>query len=68
MKKTIKIKPGEIIPLDLIICISKEKDKVNDLLKKYKNTNVITKTFELAKAKLEAETIYLGLKGRDIEK
>ena len=67
-KRTIKIMPGEKITFDLIICISDQKDIVLELLEKYKNTNVITKTFELARAKVEAESIYLGLKGTDIEK
>ena len=68
MKRTIKIKSGESIVLDLILGVSKQKEEVEKLLVKYKNTNVITKTFDLAKAKVEAETIYLGLKGKDIEK
>ena len=68
MKRTIKIMPGEKIIFDLIICISTKKDIALELLQKYRNTNVITKTFELARAKVEAETIYLGLKGTDIEK
>ena len=68
MKKTIKIKPNESIKLDLILCVSRKKDIANGLIEKYKNTNIITKTFDLAKAKVEAETIYLGLKGKDIEK
>lgn len=67
-KRTIKIMPGEKITFDLIICISNQKDIVLGLLEKYKNTNAITKTFELARAKVEAESIYLGLKGTDIEK
>ena len=67
-KRTIKIMPGEEIIFDLIICISKDKDIVLKLLEKYKNTKVISKTFELARAKVEAETIYLGLRGTDIEK
>ena len=68
MKRTIKIMPQETIILDLILCVSFSKEKVKLMLEKYKNTNVITKTFDLAKAKVEAETIYLGLKGKDIEK
>ncbi len=68
MKRTVKIMPGEKIIIDLIICISNEKDVVLELLQKYRNSNIITKTFELARAKVEAETIYLGLKGTDIEK
>ena len=67
-KRTVKIMPGEKIVFDLVICISDQKDLVLELLEKYKNTNVITKTFELARAKVEAESIYLGLKGTDIEK
>ena len=68
MKKTIKVLPGESIVLDLILCISKEKEKVENLLAKYQNNNITTKAFELSRAKVEAETIYLGLKGTDIEK
>ena len=67
-KRTIKIMPGEEIILDLVICISNDKDIVSKLLEKYRNTNVITKAFELARAKVEAESIYLGLKGTDIDK
>lgn len=67
-KRTIKIMPGEKITLDLIICISNERDMVLELLEKYRNSNIITKTFDLARAKVEAETIYLGLKGTDIDK
>lgn len=68
MKQTIKIMPKEDIIIDLILCVNQEKDVVEKLLKKYKNSNVISKTIDLAKAKVEAETIYLGLKGKDIEK
>ena len=68
MKRTIKIMPGEIVNLNLILSVAKEKEDVKVLIKKYKNANVIAKTFELSKAKVEAETIYLGLKGKDIEK
>ena len=67
-KRTIKIMPGEEVVLDFIICVSKDKDIILNLLEKYRNTKVITKTFELARAKVEAETIYLGLKGTDIQK
>ena len=67
-KRTIKIMPGEKIIIDLIISISNDKDVILELLEKYRNSNIITKTFDLARAKVEAETIYLGLKGTDIEK
>ena len=68
MKRTVKIMPGEKIILDLLVCISYEKETISKLLEKYKNTKIITKTFELARAKVEAETIYLRLKGSDLEK
>ena len=68
MKQTIKVMPKESIILDLIMCVGQDKDIVGNLVKKYKNTNVISKTIDLAKAKVEAETVYLGIKGKDIEK
>ena len=68
MKRTIKIMPGKKVVFDLIICVSKDKEIIEKLLEKYKNTKVITKTFDLAQAKVEAESIYLGLKGVDIER
>ena len=68
MKRTIKIMPGERVIFDLLICISDDRNKIAELLEKYKNTNIISKTFDLTRAKVEAETIYLGLKGTDIEK
>ena len=67
-RRTIKIMPGEKVTFDLIICVSDNKNGIVNLLEKYKNTNIITKTFDLARAKVEAESIYLGLKGTDIEK
>ena len=68
IKRMLNINPGETITLDLILSVSNEKNEAEVLLEKYKNTNLIIKTFELAKAKMEAETIYLGLKGKDILK
>ena len=67
MKRTFKIAPGETIMLDLIITVDGNRQNIIDNLNKYENTNVITKTFELSKAKVEAENIYLGVKGKEIE-
>jgi len=67
MKRTIKIMPNEKITFDLIISVGYEKLGVTELLNKYKNTKVVTKTFELSRAKVETESIYLGLKGVEIE-
>ncbi len=68
MKRTIKIMPGEKVVFDLLIAVSYQKETIAKLLEKYKNTKLITKTLELSRAKVEAETIYLGLKGKDLEK
>lgn len=67
IKKTIKIMPYETIKLDLIICTSFEEEKISEMLKDYTNINNIEKTFELSRAKTEAENIYLGINSKDIE-
>ena len=67
-KRIIKLEPKKKAVVDLVICVSENKDNVTNMLNEYKNTNAITKVFELSRAKTEAESIYLGLKGRDIEK
>ena len=67
-KRIIKIEAKEKAQVDLILCVSENKNKVVELLNEYKNTNAINMTFELSRAKTEAESIYLGLKGTDIEK
>ena len=63
IKRTVKVMPGEEVTLDLIISIAE--DAASYLQQKYENSNVIENTFELAKAKAEAENIYLGLKSAD---
>ena len=47
--------------------MSYEEDKINQLLQDYSNISSIEKTFELSKAHTEAENIYLGVTGKDIE-
>ena len=67
-KRIIKLESKMKAIIDLVICVSENKDNVVNMLNEYKNTNAITKVFELSKAKTEAESIYLRLKGIDIEK
>lgn len=67
IKKTIKIMPGATIKLDLIISIAYQEEEIKNMLKDYTNINNIEKTFELSKAKTEAENIYLGFNGENIE-
>jgi len=68
IKKTVKILPGESVKLDLIISASYNENQTKNIVQAYSNTNTVSRTFELSRAKTEAETIYLGLKGKDIEK
>ena len=68
IKRTVKIRPGENVTLDLIIAVGYEEEYVNKSIQNYSNYNTISKVFELSKAKTEAETMYLGLKGKDIIK
>ena len=67
-KKIIKVGAKQKAQIDLILCVSENKEKVKEMLKIYNNTNATSKIFELSRAKIEAESIYLGLKGLDIEK
>ena len=67
IKRTIKIMPNEIVKLDLVITAGYDEENIIKLLSKYSSENSIDKVFELSRAKTEAETVYLGLKGKDIE-
>ena len=67
MKKTINIKPEETTYVDLIIAVGTEKEAVLKNIVKFMNNENIKRTFELGKAKSEAENRYLGIKGKDIE-
>ena len=67
-KRAIKLGAKEKAQVDLVLCVSENKDDVKKMLKEYTNTNAISKVFELSRAKIEAESIYLELKGKDIEK
>ena len=68
MKRTVKILPGETATVDLVIIASYEEKEIKKLLQKYSNYNNISNTFELSRAKTEAESIYLGLTAKDFEK
>lgn len=66
LKRTVKIKPQEKINLNLIISVEEEKEKVLENLKKYEAQENIKNVFELSKARIEAESRYLRVKGKDI--
>lgn len=66
-KRTIKLKPNEVKNLDLILSVGFNKEKAIENLEKYKIEENVKKAFELSKARTEAESRYLRIKGKDIE-
>lgn len=67
LKRTVKIKPQEEVILDLIISVGEDKEKVIENVKKYKSKENVKKEFELSRARVEAESRYLRMKGSEIE-
>ena len=65
-KRTIKLKANEIVTLDLIISAENSKELATKNLEKYKATENVKKTFELARARTQTESRYLRIKGKDI--
>ena len=66
MRKTISIKPKETVKLDLIICVSENKDYVLQTVQKYLNSDNNKRMFELSRARIEAENRYLEISGKEI--
>lgn len=67
MKKTVKIMPGQTVIIDLVIAISAKPKEVLEKIDKYTNREKITEAFSLSFAKTEAESMYLGINGANIE-
>ncbi|MBQ3414696.1 MAG: hypothetical protein IJH39_04965 [Clostridia bacterium] len=67
MKRIIKIKPQEKININLVISVGTQKEKTLRNLKEFKTDESISKVLDLARAKVEAESRYLNVKGSDIE-
>ena len=67
MKRTIKIKSQEKVVIDFIISVEEEKEKAIENLQKYQLFENVKNEFDLAKARVEAESRYLNIKGKDIE-
>ena len=67
MKKTVKILPGEKVRFNLIISVSEDKNQAIKQMKDNLNDEKIIRSMELAKAKVQAENMYLGVKGQEIE-
>ena len=66
LKRTVKIKPGQTINLDLIISVQDSKQAAIQNLQNYNTQVNVKRTFELAKARIDTESRYLRLKGKDI--
>ncbi len=67
LKRTILLKPGETITLNLIITMSDAKEQIEENLTKYASNENVKRAFELSKVRVEEEARYLGVKGKDIE-
>ena len=67
MRRAIKIKPGKTATLDFVLVVGKEKEEIQEKIKQYQNSEKIKRSFELARARVEAENQYLGLKGKEVE-
>jgi cyclic beta-1,2-glucan synthetase len=67
LKSVVKIKAKEKIYADLIISVNEEKDVAIKNLIKYETFENTSKSFELSKARCEAESRYLEIKGSQIE-
>lgn len=67
LKRTIKIAPNDKKTMHLIISVNEDKEKALEQLDKFRNEENIKRTFELSKARVEAENRYLGLTGKEIE-
>jgi len=66
MKYTIKLPPNQKSNIDLIVTVGYSKEKVIDTVEKYQYAS-IDRIFNISKAKCEAESRYLRIKGKEIE-
>ena len=67
MKRTVKVEPGKKAILDLIISVGEDEKEIKENIKKYQSNENVKKEIELSKARVEAESRYLRLKGSEIE-
>ena len=66
LRKTINIKAKENAQIDLIICVSEDRENAINTIQKYMNIEKTKRIFELSRARIEAENRYLELTGKDI--
>ncbi len=66
MKKTVKIYPKEKIYLDFILSINEDREFALENLRKYNSSEKVRRAFEISRARADAESRYLEIKGTDI--
>ena len=67
LKNTIKVQPGQKIYVDLILSVEYEEQLAIQNIEKYKVMENVSREFEIVKAKTEAESRYLEIKGKDMD-
>ena len=67
LKRTVRIMPGASVKFHLIIGVSNDKEEAIRLVRENLNDEKIARSLDLAKAKVEAETMYLGVRAKEIE-
>lgn len=67
LKRTVKVKPNEEVVVNLTITAGEDLGKVKENIKKYMSAENVKAEFELSKARVEAESRYLRVKGKEIE-
>ncbi len=67
MRRTINVMQGDKVTLNLIISVSESREEAIKNLNENMNEEKIARGINLSKAKVEAETMYLGIKARNIE-
>ena len=66
LKRTIKLRPEEEVNVDFILSVGEDKEKVKENFKKYQSGQNVKTEFELSRARVEAESRYLRMKGKEI--
>ncbi len=67
IRKSIKLKPNEKAVINLVICVSEEKNYIIEKIDKYSNFENVKRNFELSKVRVQEELRYLHLCGKEIE-
>ena len=67
MRRTINIKPSEKVIFNFVMAVSYNREDAIKLVQENLNDEKIIQNINLAKAKTEAESMYLGVKAKEIE-